>query len=367
MSRLERLYSPPEVGAPGKRAARGQRRDLLLAGSFVLAMALVAVGTSILLSPGLFGGYRLRAYFLDADGLDRGIDVLQEGFVIGSVQALDPVFSDDRDRTDCPLPNQPRAPDLPCFRATLRIQNHWPVPPNSKAQLAPGGLLQGNVIRIYPSIEAGTLQQDDLILTLERQPDLAAQIASVLEQAQIAIDETIRPTLIQIQQRIQGLIGTSKAGDDSAEPRDMGNADMGKSLAEVVDRLKQISNDVDKIVDPEKIGAILSAVQEITGNLAQLSGTFPERSTELSKALQAYDSLAKDLRRVVNQSEPALSASLEDTQYLLQELAAALTPIMANIETASRNLAALSGDLRQDPKSLLFNKQQNEPSPWFER
>ena len=38
MNRLERLYSPPEIGAPGKRAAVGVRRDLFLAGLFVLTM-----------------------------------------------------------------------------------------------------------------------------------------------------------------------------------------------------------------------------------------------------------------------------------------------------------------------------------------
>ena len=29
MSRLERLYAPPEIGAPGKRAAARVRRDLM--------------------------------------------------------------------------------------------------------------------------------------------------------------------------------------------------------------------------------------------------------------------------------------------------------------------------------------------------
>ena len=39
MSRLERLYAPPEIGAPGRRAAAGVRRDLILSGLFVLTMA----------------------------------------------------------------------------------------------------------------------------------------------------------------------------------------------------------------------------------------------------------------------------------------------------------------------------------------
>lgn len=365
MSRLERLYSPPEIGAPGKRQAAGRRRDLLLAGGFVLAMAAVAVGIVRLLSPGLFGGYGLRAYFLDADGLERGIDVMLEGFVVGYVQALDPVFRNDKDRMDCPPANDPRAPELPCFRASLRIQDGWPVPPHSTAQLAPGGLLKGNVIRILPSIEAGTLADGDLIATSDREPDLPARIASTLDQAQAVIDRTIRPALIQIQQRIQGLLGGDT--DVGMAAADTGVADMGQGLGEVFENLKQLSNDIETIVDPERIGAILAAVEEMTANLAQVSATFNDRSADLRQAVRSYDALAGDIRRVVNQSEPAVTASLDDTQYLLQELAAALTPILANIETASRNLAALSGDLRRDPKSLLFDSQQKERAPWFQR
>lgn len=367
MSRLERLYSPPEIGAPGKRQAQGRRRDLLLAGVFVLSMAAVVVGVLTLLSPGLFGGYGLRAYFLDADGLDRGIDVIQEGFVIGVVQSVDPVFADDDDRAQCPAFSGERAPDLPCFRATLRIQDDWPVPPKSNAQLAPGGLLQGNVIRIYPSVLAGSLQDDDPITTLDRQPDLPAQIASALEQAQLAIDQTIRPALVQIQQRIQGLLGGGTDGEGVADGGDADSTDMSQGLAEVFGNLKQLSDDIETIVDPEKISAILTAVQEMTENLAKVSATFNDRSADVSQAVQSYDALAGDIRRVVKENEPALAASLDDTRYLLQELAAALTPILANIETSSRNLAALSGDLRQDPKSLLFNSQPKEPSPWFKR
>jgi phospholipid/cholesterol/gamma-HCH transport system substrate-binding protein len=360
MSRLERLYSPPEIGAPGKREARSRHRDLLLAGLFTMAMAGVVAAVVTLLAPGLFSGYDLRAYFLDADGLDRGIAVMQEGFVIGQVQAVEPVFRGDADRGDCPAPSGPRAPDLPCFRATLRIQDDWPIPPESRAQLGPGGLLQGNVIRIFPSIEAGRLQPDSRLATLDRQPDLAAQIASTLEQAQKTVDQTIRPTLVEIQQRIQGLLGKTTPGEDEG-------ADLADGVGEVFANLKQLSADIEAVVDPVRIGAILAAVERTTGNLADLSATFSDRSTDVSEAVQGYTALAVDIRRVVNDAEPAVSASLDDAQYLLQELSAALTPILANIETASRNLSALTGDLRQDPKSLLFKSGSKEPPPWFER
>jgi phospholipid/cholesterol/gamma-HCH transport system substrate-binding protein len=85
---LELLYQPPEIGAPGIRRGRRQRRDLVLSGLFVLVMAAVVGAVLLLNVPALFGGYELRAYFPEATGLDRGIDVVQEGFVVGHVGAV---------------------------------------------------------------------------------------------------------------------------------------------------------------------------------------------------------------------------------------------------------------------------------------
>lgn len=378
MSRLERLYSPPEIGAPGKRQARGRRADLLMAGSFVLAMAAVVVAVLALLSPGLFGGYGLRAYFLDANGLDRGMDVVQEGFVIGRVLSVDPVFTDAPDRADCPPSSGPRAAELPCFRASLRVQERWPVPVDSTARLTSAGLFKGNVIRIDPGLEAATLDAgNNRIATLPPEPDVVAQAVATLEKAQTTIDETIRPTLVQIQQRIQGLLGARAADDQSAgdaaeaepgqRPGPGLGLDLSQGLAEVFENLKQLSRDIEQSVDPDSISAILTAVEQLTGNLATVSDTLNDRSADVGGAVQSYTALAGDIRRIVNSSEPDIRASLADTQYLLQELASALTPILANVETASRNLAALSGDLRQDPKSLIMSGPKQEPSPWFER
>jgi len=364
MSRLDRLYSPPEIGAPGKREAQDRRRDLFLAGLFVLAMLAVVIAVVMLLGPGLFGGYTLRAYFQEADGLERGIDVMQEGFVIGRVQAVEPVFRGDPDRGDCPQPTGPRAPDLPCFRATLGIQQGWPVPEGSTAQLAPAGVLQGNIIRIHPGVADQTLDPGSYIATIEREPDLGMQIAAALEKAQRTIDQTIRPTLESIQERIKGLLALVGGGEDGAPGVP---TELGDGLAEVFANLKQITADLEQSIDPENISAILSSVEQLTDNLAALSGSFDARSDDVRDAVQTYTALARDLRGVVSSVEPDINASLNDAQHLLQELSAALTPILASIETASRNLAALTGDLRQDPKSLLFGGEEKEPSPWFER
>jgi phospholipid/cholesterol/gamma-HCH transport system substrate-binding protein len=364
MSRLSRLYSPPELGAPGKREARSRRRDLSIAGLFALAMAVVVVVTLLLLAPGLLAGYTLRAYFLDADGLDSGIDVMLEGYVIGRVRSLEPVFRGDADRDDCPTPSDARAPDLPCFRATLSIQQAWPVPTGSVVQLAPAGLLRGNILRIIPGIAAQRLGPGSYIATIARQPDLATQIQSTLARAQETIDQTIRPALARIQERIQGLLALFRDdGDGGKAPA----AEVGQGLTAVVGNLTQLSQDIEQSVDPEQIRAILTAVQTLSDNLAAVSSTLPSRSADIQQAVSRYGALADEISTTIAATRPSLQSSASNAEYVLQELAAALIPILTNLETASRNLSALSRELREDPVSLLRGHNGSEQSPWFER
>jgi phospholipid/cholesterol/gamma-HCH transport system substrate-binding protein len=363
MSRVERLYQPPEIGAPGIRQGRRRRWDLVLAGAFVLAMAGV-VGVLVFLNlPALFGGYELRAYFPNAAGLNRGMDVVQEGFSIGHVGAVEPVFNDAEDRRNCPERDAPASTELPCFRAELRIQRGWPVPTDSHARLAPAGFLGGNLIRIEPGLAGAILAERDVIPTLPRQPDLPQQAALALTGLQAAVDDTVRPALEELQERIQGLIGALGSGEDGEGGA---GAAVGDGLAEVFQNLKQISSDVEQSLNPERIDGILAAVQELTSNLADTSAGFQDRSADVGAAVKQYTALGAELQELVSTAQPAVTGSLDDVQFLLQELSASLTPILTSIETASRNLSALSGDLRDDPKSLLFRSPQKGPSPWFE-
>lgn len=369
MTRLDRLYSPPEIGAPGKRSAQERHRDLFLTGLFVLAMAALAVAALAVVSPGLFAGaYRLHSYFADANGLDRGIPVLQDGYTIGMVESVTPIFPGrDAEAVRCPAapPDRPRAPDLPCFRATLRILDDWPVPVGSVAELGAAGLLQGDAIRVLPGTAAATLEAGDVLPARGRPPDLLAQLGALTGTLQSIVDQTIAPALASIQAQIETigkLIGT-----EDGDGADGAGAVGRERLAGAFESLQRITADIEKVIDPEQIGSILGAVQQLTDNLATVSGTFTERSADLRTAVQDYSALAGDLRRVISANEPGLSSSVDNLQYLLQELSASLAPILANIENASRNLSALSRELREHPAALLRGHQQEEQAPWFQK
>jgi phospholipid/cholesterol/gamma-HCH transport system substrate-binding protein len=380
VSRLERLYSPPEIGAPGRRQARARRRDLLLAGLFVLAMLLVGIGAMALLSPTLLGGaYRLYSYFGDAGGLHRGIHVMQDGYVIGTVVAVEPIFPDrDGDAGHCPMESQAERRGLkPCFRTTLLIRKQWPIPEGSTAQLGGAGLLEGDAVKITAGDASDRLADGAVIPSGAREPDLLTQLEALTDTLQLVIDETLTPALDSIETQIHTigrLLGTD-AGDDAGSA-----AANRERIAGVFADVERIIAGLDRALDADRLDQILERTNQVMANLKKVSGGQDEQRTSIDETLASFDALAKDLRSLIVANKPAIQGSIDETQYLLQELAASLTPILANIETASRNLSALSRELRANPTTVWRGREQpssplrqapaseqQAPSPWLGR
>jgi phospholipid/cholesterol/gamma-HCH transport system substrate-binding protein len=363
VSELERLYSPPEIGAPGKRAARARRRDLTLAGLFVLGMAAVAALALTVLIPGLLGGaYRLQAYFADASGLFTGTRVLQDGYAIGFVESMTPLFPDrDTEGVNClPLVERgaERSAKLPCFRVTLRIRGEWPIPGDSTAILGSSGLLQGEAIKIQPGTSDILLGDGQTIAAAGREADLMAQLDTLTVSLQSLVDETIQPALANVRDQIQIIRDLLGTGGDQTENQER--------LAGVFKSLDKLSADIAGIVDASQLKSILYSVEQVSANLAQVSATLTERSGDIKRTVKSYGDLADNINGLVRESKPSVQQSLDDTQFLLQEISAALVPILTNIEDATRNLSVLSRDLRTNPAVIIKGREVEKQTPWFE-
>jgi phospholipid/cholesterol/gamma-HCH transport system substrate-binding protein len=154
--------------------------------------------------------------------------------------------------------------------------------------------------------------------------------------------------------------------EDDSEDGTLG-AGLAQGLTSVVDNLIQLSREIEQSVDANKIQSILTSVQALSDNLARVSETLPRQGQAIQGAVDNYGALANDIRAMVSVTRPSVQGSLEDAQYLLDELSAALAPILANIEDTSRNLSALSRDLRENPASLLHGRERQDQSPWFKQ
>ena len=364
--RLDRLYAPPEIGAPGKRRALDERRQIFLAGIFVLAMAVLVVAVFALILPGLLGqAYRLEAYFPDAEGLDPGMQLIQEGYVIGLVERVQPVFpGDPAHGRHCPRPAAaapPRSPTLPCFRATLRIRDQWPIPEDSEVRLTTLGLLKGNALRIAVGQSAELLAPGAVIAARAPEPDLTQQLAVLTETVRLVVEESIAPTLASIRDQVKTIELLVGGGDDQGQ----GLAGNREQLAGAFENLRLLSDNLVKAVDPQAIGAILASVETMSADLARITAEMAGSTQDVQRTVNNYGDLATDIRGLVNENRPALQRSLDDTQFLLQSLSASLNPILTNIEDASRNLSAFSQELRTQPTQLLRPRETQEQAPWF--
>ncbi len=119
------------------------------------------------------------------------------------------------------------------------------------------------------------------------------------------------------------------------------------------------------MVDPQAIGAILASVETMSADLARITAEMAGSTQDVQRTVNNHGDLANDIRGLVKENRPVLRRSLDDTQFLLQSLAAALTPIPTNSEDASRNLSAFSQELRSHLTHLLRPRETEEQVPWF--
>jgi len=374
MSAIERLYTPPRIGAPGRAAARRRRRKLQRTGLFVALMATLLVGAMLLLHFRNLDAIHLRSYIGVTDGLSAGAPVEQAGYGIGTVVAVTPTFADNDTDNPClsaasaNADATTRSAHAPCFELRLRIDRDWPIPSNSIAVVG-SRLLQGTIIEIRPG-DADTLLADNGVLRGQADDsDLAssanqllAKLGELLDHVQGIMDGTVQPMLASLNSQVGALqqLVVSDAGN---------SGDSGAALndvAAVLDNLKQLTGDLAADSEQQRntdIGKLLRATRHAAENVETITAAVESRSREIRKAVEQFTQLGERLNKLARNSSPAIERSLTDTQYIVQEAATALTPILNTIDETTRNLLELSRDLRDNPGVLIGGRNTRDNSP----
>ncbi|MGH8557499.1 MAG: MlaD family protein [Methylococcales bacterium] len=335
MSGIERFYSPPEIGAPGRREGFRRRRDLLFAGVFTLAM-LVALVFSIGFLFGLSGEKTTFTTECPASGgVQPGTPVLQQDYPIGKVVSVEPKLIDGKKG--------------PPFMLSLQIDRDWRVLPSDKLMIGSSGLLQGNVINLVSAPNPGI---DNATAASGHNGMLGCEIET-------GLIEKIDPIIESIQRQVVVLESflVSKDSDSSGSQ---------KTIAGILDNLRNISDQLKQqmaAINPEEVGAIVGSARATAKNVEQITETLTRRSAEIDSAVADFGELADRLKRLVEKNDPKIERSLSDTQTMLQELSTAMTPILNNLDETSQNLKELSLDLRNNPASAIWGRELRDNSP----
>ena len=374
MSSSERLYIPPQIGAPGRAAARRRRRRLQLTGLFVVSMAAILLAVMALLHYRAVDAIQLTTWLTFTDGLTPGAPVEQAGYTIGTVTAVTPVFSERGTEPPCgeqtptmatPTASTDSNPMAPCFQVRLRIKRDWPLPDDSVALIG-SKLLKGTLVLIEAGTSETRLEDGDSLIGRADDSDLGAaanellaKLTELLDHVQGIMDEAVRPMLSSINTQVGALqkLVAPDSPDDGAALKD---------IAVVLDNLKQLTGDLAAHGDSERdtdVGKLLRATRVAAENVEGITAAINDRSREIRKAVKQFTQLGTRLNRLAANAGPSIEGSLSDTQYIIQETATALTPILNSIDETTRNLLELSRDLRDNPAVLLQGRDTRDNSP----
>ena len=178
------------------------------------------------------------------------------------------------------------------------------------------------------------------------------------------VDETLAPALQRIANQIatlERLLGTGNTGDAPAADA------TAAGLAGTFQSLRDYLAELEAAVNPDDIRRIVTAITSGSTQLAALSTTLNQRAATVEQIVQHLAAITTNLEQVMRENRPPLQQSLADSQYVLQELAASIGPILSNLEETTRQLSDLARELRQEPRTL-FRRQEHEARPtWFDQ
>ena len=305
-------------------------------GLFVIVALAISVTTFLIAANFHFTGqtHTYRTYFSYIGGLDAGNLVRFGGRKGGTIQSVEP-WAEDMTKTEVVFELQTEIPVNEQSLATIASlnalgQNYLEIMPGSSAapRIAPGG--------VVPSVEALTFS------------DLTRKVASVADDA------------VELMARMDAKV-TTVVDDLHAV---LGNLEelTGEQNQRNVARMLENTNDFLETQTP-KIDNLTTQLSDTLLRIQELSSDFQQLARDADDTVNNINRTVEETRDPLQDSLQELELALRDAQQLLKDARTLLLvnegnvgEIIENFRDASKNIEALSSDLRQRPWSILRGK-----------
>jgi ABC-type transporter Mla subunit MlaD len=258
------------------------------------------------------------------------------------------------------------------FFATLAIDQEWRMDINQHTQaiLEHPSLLSGPVVGLRLEQNGQRLcagSRIPLITEEDKIQSILNTVQQYLKQDLAQILSAADGTLASIQQTVQRLDSALQSGDAEIgatddnltiiikQSRQLLEALAG-SAAELQNLSEQLTSDlVDQSGTPmTRIGTLASSLNETTrGAPAVLAKT--------GELIEQTRQTMLRLNTLLDKNSPNISEVTTELDYSLRLITDALPGVLANLERASQNLAALFADLRANPAGTLRGRGNDTP------
>jgi phospholipid/cholesterol/gamma-HCH transport system substrate-binding protein len=288
---------------------RDERRNYLVAGSFVLAM-LVLLLVWLALLAGRTGA--TEPYFVvyeRVNGLRSGTEIFFDGYPVGLIDDITPVDSPDGRR----------------FRVDLRIRRGWPVPEDSRARI-----LEGLFARVVVDIHGGRAER--LVppggeIPGEATGDVFASAGALVARVADLVEE------------LQPLV--HRAAEDAPE--------ILAHVASLTQELDHAGTQLGRVLSPENVDRAGRALE----NLEYASKSLAPLGRNLDQTRARVDELLARVNELLREDRGDVSEALRDLNHSLSTVARHIDAISGDLETSSRNLAEFTRQVREDPGVLV--------------
>ena len=269
-------------------------------------------------------------YYVSYDnvaGIKFGTPVLYEGFQIGQVEDIQPVFSGGDTR----------------YRLTLSVKQGWRIQQDSVARVEASGLLSTVSIDIKKGSSASTLAPGGEIQGTPAN-DLFSTVNDVAEDIRDIAHNSLRPLLQKLNKQVD-VIGADIREITSGDIKPLFRTQvfpLMNKLNASADRLERVLNDTN-----------LNNVDNTLENLRAASAEADTLMKNLQLSRQALDKLLAQAGSVVDENGADIRASVTDLKKTLYVTSQHIDAIAHNLEGASRNMQEFTRQIRENPSLLL--------------
>jgi len=317
------------------------RINYVIVGGFVAAVLAIFIVTVSMLAGRSGATDPYYTVYDNVGGLKFGTLVLYEGYQIGQVESIEPMFKDQN----------------VTFRVNFTVQEGWKIPEDSVARASVGGLLSALTIDIDGGQSANALKPGAQVRGASASNFFAALSEIGSEFGEISAS-SIKPLLTSLNAYVRSL---DKMTADNV-PTLLANLnkiseDLGRDVPEITASLRRTSQAVErgplKPENLERIDSILVNLDTTSQNLSALSGDLGKTRDMLLEAMTSVNQIVQDNAGNVDDSVRSLRYSLETVARYVDDIA-------QNTEATTRNLAEFSRAIRENPGLLVSGSPQSD-------
>lgn len=266
-----------------------------------------------------------HAHYDFVAGLRFGTPVYFEGYRIGQVETVTPVRDGSQTR----------------FRLDFSVEEGWPIPEDSVAEIATSGLLSDTFIVLNQGESENLLNSGSEIQGREASDifgalnDLAVDVSDLTE-------SRIEPLLELLSERIDSITGNLDANTPIVV----------EDIKQMVSRLNGSAAQLQSVLGTENT----ESISRTLSNFEQTSEYVKNLSQDLDGTRSEIRSLISEFQEMAIENRSEVRSTVTQMENSITNLSQRLDSISYNLDEASRNLNEFARGIRQNPNRLLFSK-----------